>query len=93
MGNWKCKRCGKCCRAVPCMFAQVKFNLTKENRLPCPSLVMEGSRYKCLEMKRGSSIFRQMLGDGCDNPEYPMGQIEMKLVTADVAIRKKVSYE
>jgi hypothetical protein len=67
MKKWKCKRCGRCCKDIPCLFAQIKFNITEDNIKPCPSLSKQGSRYTCLEMKQESSIFRQMLGYGCDS--------------------------
>lgn len=66
--KWKCTRCGKCCLTVPCIFAQVKYNITSRNRKMCPELKKNGSDYKCLLIERDSEVRGVLISGDCDSP-------------------------
>jgi len=66
--TWKCARCGKCCLTVPCIFAQVKYNITSGNGKVCPELVKDDSGYRCLLIERDAEARGVLLSGDCDDP-------------------------
>jgi hypothetical protein len=67
--KWECENCGKCCLAIPCIFAQVRYGVTSKNGKTCPELVQEDSHYKCLLIERDAEIREVLISGDCDNPE------------------------
>ena len=77
-----CIRCGGCCQAIPCIFAQIFYNLKRKGD-KCPALKkgLDG-KYLCgllqyksirnnpLELGMRAVIRSEMLNTGCDNPEF-----------------------
>lgn len=64
-----CKHCGKCCLSIPCIFAQVKYGITKTNKRQCPMLIKEGKLYRCLLIEQDSEAREVLLSGDCDNPK------------------------
>ena len=65
-----CKRCGKCCLTVPCVFAQVKYNIHKGSTETCPELVKdESGLYKCLLIERDIEVREILISGDCDDPK------------------------
>ena len=66
--EFKCKRCGKCCLTIPCVFAQVMYHLTSKSKEVCPELVNDGNRYRCLLIERDPEARATLMTDDCDDP-------------------------
>ena len=66
--EFKCKRCGKCCLTIPCVFAQARYHLTSKSKEVCPELVSDSDGYKCLLIERDSEVKALLITDDCDDP-------------------------
>jgi hypothetical protein len=64
----KCTRCGECCKTVPCIFAQIKYCITKFDNKPCPELRYENGLAVCDWIEREDWMKEAMIGTGCDKP-------------------------
>lgn len=64
----ECKRCGKCCLTIPCIFAQVKHGITSKNGTICPELLAKDSGYTCLLIERDVEAREVLLSGDCDDP-------------------------
>lgn len=65
----KCIRCGGCCKAIPCLFAQLYYGLWDKEQ-QCPALKDNGDgTTTCLRMKGNALLRVELLGTGCDYPE------------------------
>ena len=67
--KWVCKRCGKCCLTIPCVFAQAKYNISKGSGKVCPALARDGMGYKCLLIERDAEVRAILLDNQCDDPD------------------------
>ena len=73
----ECVRCGGCCKAVPCYFAQIYYNITAQNKMRCPELTRNKDKtYTCKRMLWDTTLKRELLGTGCHYPEYRKNKVE-----------------
>lgn len=63
-----CKRCGKCCLTIPCIFAQFKYLITSRDNKVCPSLIKTKDGYECQLIKDDPKIRETLLSGDCDDP-------------------------
>lgn len=70
-----CKRCGRCCLTVPCLWGQLFYGLTEEHP-KCPALVEENGMLTCTAMKQNKQMRKAMLGKGCDYVDYLVSEKE-----------------
>lgn len=62
----ECKRCGECCLSTPCIFAQMRHNISKKNMISCPDLIKREDGYSC-KLIESDPIIASILLDGmCD---------------------------
>ena len=66
--EFKCKRCGKCCLTIPCVFAQALYHLTSKSKEVCPELVSDSDGYKCLLVDKDSEAKVVLITGDCDDP-------------------------
>ena len=66
--RFKCKRCGKCCLSIPCVFAQVRYSLTSKSKEVCPELVSDSGGYKCLLVDKDPEVKVVLITGDCDDP-------------------------
>ena len=66
--EFKCKRCGKCCLTIPCVFARVRYHLTSKSSEVCPELVSDSDGYKCLLIERDEEVRSSLMTADCDDP-------------------------
>lgn len=66
---WKCKSCGKCCLTIPCVFAQVKYGISKGDDKVCPALIKDGKKYKCRLIEEDAEVQGILLDGQCDDPD------------------------
>ena len=72
----KCIRCGGCCKAIPCWFAQITYQITEENKKPCPALSENpDGTCTCLRMAMNDYMRWVMLGTGCHTPEFRIEKV------------------
>ena len=70
MSIWQCKRCGKCCLTIPCVFARVRYHLTSKSEEVCPELVRDSGGYRCLLIERDAEARDVLLSEDCDDPAF-----------------------
>ena len=81
--KWECKHCGKCCLAIPCVFAQVKYGITSSNGKRCPDLIERDTGYYCLLIERDVEV-RDLLLDGqCDDPSLTKGTVDASVIVRE----------
>lgn len=79
-----CKRCGKCCLSVPCIFAQVKYNITTGSKRQCPSLIeVKEGKYKCALIERDPEVAEVLISGRCDDPALEHSEIDAKEVVRE----------
>jgi hypothetical protein len=62
--TFECKRCGECCLSTPCIFAQMRRNISENNPQPCPDLIKTDEGYSC-KLIESDELIRHILLDGC----------------------------
>ena len=81
-----CERCGKCCLTVPCVFAQVKYGITKSSGKVCPDLKKNGAGYICLMVDRDPEARKRLITGYCDHPS----KVHLKPTFSAVEVVKQV---
>ena len=71
---FECQHCGRCCLQMPCKFAQTRYGAGHNK--PCPDLIKEGDKYRCLLMDKEPEIKTRLLSGECDAPYKYSQQIQ-----------------
>lgn len=75
----ECIRCGGCCKALPCWFAQIVFDIREVAHKPCPELRQnKDNTFTCLAMSKNDRLRREMIGSGCHNPEFRINLVKVE---------------